>query len=133
MGKRTIVSGTKSIDDLGLRGKIAIIGIAKRLEELFYPGDSIPLYLDKKIRDFKIIQQLRNEAHRFGITHHRDQRSKAALNSSIESIPGIGEKTMLALIQHFKSVKRLKLATEKEISEVVGVSKKIVDFYKIVD
>jgi excinuclease ABC subunit C len=87
MGKRTIVSGTKSIDDLGLRGKIAIIGIAKRLEELFYPGDSIPLYLDKKIRDFKIIQ-LRNEAHRFGITHHRDQRSKAALNSSIESIPG---------------------------------------------
>jgi excinuclease ABC subunit C len=88
------------------------------------------LYLDKKIRDFKIIQQLRNEAHRFGITHHRDQRSKA-LNSSIESIPG-GEKTMLALIQHFKSVKRLKLATEKEISEVVGVSKakKIVDFTK---
>jgi excinuclease ABC subunit C len=79
------------------------------------------LYLDK-IRDFKIIQQLRNEAHRFGITHHRDQRSKAALNSSIESIPG-GEKNMLALIQHFKSVKRLKLATEKEISEVVGVSK----------
>jgi excinuclease ABC subunit C len=133
-GKGQLSAALKSIDDLGLRGKIAIIGIAKRLEELFYPGDSIPLYLDKKSETLKIIQQLRNEAHRFGITHHRDQRSKAALNSSIESIPGIGEKTMLALIQHFKSVKRLKLATEKEISEVVGVSKakKIVDFYKIV-
>jgi excinuclease ABC subunit C len=86
MGKRTIVSGTKSIDDLGLRGKIAIIGIAET-GRIILSRDSIPLYLDKKIRDFKIIQQLRNEAHRFGITHHRDQRSKAALNSSIESIP----------------------------------------------
>jgi excinuclease ABC subunit C len=117
---------------LGLRGKIAIIGIAKRLEELFYPGDSVPLYLDKKSETLKVIQQLRNEAHRFGITFHRDKRSQSALNSSIESIPGIGEKTMLSLIQHFKSVKRLKLASEKEISDVVGVSKakKITDFYK---
>ncbi|MEZ7498257.1 excinuclease ABC subunit UvrC [Flavobacterium sp. Arc3] len=133
-GKGQLSAALKSIDDLGLRGKIAIIGIAKRLEELFYPGDSVPLYLDKKSETLKVIQQLRNEAHRFGITHHRDQRSKAALNSSIESIPGIGEKTMLALIQHFKSVKRLKLATEKEISDVIGGSKakKIVDFYKMV-
>ncbi|MEZ0129877.1 peptidoglycan-binding protein, partial [Flavobacterium sp. LBUM151] len=131
-GKGQLSAALKSIDDLGLRGKIAIIGIAKRLEELFYPGDSIPLYLDKKSETLKVIQQLRNEAHRFGITFHRDKRSKAALNSSVESIPGIGEKTMLTLIQHFKSVKRLKLATEKEISDVVGVSKakKIVDFYK---
>ena len=131
-GKGQLSSALKSIDELGLRGKIAIIGIAKRLEELFYPGDSIPLYLDKKSETLKIIQQLRNEAHRFGITHHRDKRSKAALNSSIESIPGIGEKTMLTLIQHFKSVKRLKLATEKEISDVIGVSKakKITEFYK---
>ena len=131
-GKGQLSSALKSIDALGLRGKITIIGIAKRLEELFYPGDSIPLYLDKRSETLKIIQQLRNEAHRFGITHHRDKRSKAALNSSIESIPGIGEKTMLSLIQHFKSVKRLKLATEKEISEVIGVSKakKIVEFYK---
>ena len=131
-GKGQLSSALKSIDELGLRGKITIIGIAKRLEELFYPGDSIPLYLDKKSETLKVIQQLRNEAHRFGITHHRDKRSKAALNSSIESIPGIGEKTMLALIQHFKSVKRLKLATEKEISDVVGISKakKISDFYK---
>ena len=131
-GKGQLSSALKSIDELGLRGKITIIGIAKRLEELFYPGDSIPLYLDKKSETLKVIQQLRNEAHRFGITHHRDKRSKSALNSSIESIPGIGEKTMLVLIQHFKSVKRLKLATEKEISEVVGISKakKITDFYK---
>ena len=80
----------------------------------------------------KIIQHLRNEAHRFGITFHRDKRSKAALNSSVEGIPGIGEKTMITLLKHFKSVKRLKLATEKEISEVVGISKakKITDFYK---
>jgi excinuclease ABC subunit C len=131
-GKGQLSSALKSIDELGLRGKITIIGIAKRLEELFYPGDSIPLYLDKKSETLKVIQQLRNEAHRFGITFHRDKRSKAALNSSIESIPAIGEKTMLVLIQHFKSVKRLKLATEKEISEVVGLSKakKITDFYK---
>ncbi len=131
-GKGQLSSALKSIDELGLRGKIAIIGIAKRLEELFYPGDSIPLYLDKKSETLKVIQQLRNEAHRFGITFHRDKRSKSALNSSIESIPGIGEKTMLTLIQHFKSVKRLKLATEKEISDVIGVSKakKITDFYK---
>ena len=131
-GKGQLSSALKSIDELGLRGKITIIGIAKRLEELFYPGDSIPLYLDKKSETLKVIQQLRNEAHRFGITHHRDKRSKSALNSSIESIPGIGEKTMETLIKHFKSVKRLKLATEKEISDVVGVSKakKITDFYK---
>jgi len=131
-GKGQLSSALKSIDQLGLRGKIAIIGIAKRLEELFYPGDSVPLYLDKKSETLKVIQHLRNEAHRFGITFHRDKRSKSALNSSIETIPGIGEKTMLTLIQHFKSVKRLKLASEKEISEVVGVSKakKITDFYK---
>ena len=131
-GKGQLSSALKSIDALGLRGKIAIVGIAKRLEELYYPGDSAPLYLDKKSETLKVIQYLRNEAHRFGITFHRDKRSQNALNSSIESIPGIGEKTMTTLIQHFKSVKRLKLATESEISAVVGVSKakKITDFYK---
>ncbi len=131
-GKGQLSSALKSIDALELRGKIAIVGIAKRLEELFYPGDSAPLYLDKKSETLKVIQYLRNEAHRFGITFHRDKRSQSALNSSIDSIPGIGEKTMLTLIQHFKSVKRLKLATEIEISVVVGVSKakKITDFYK---
>ncbi|MCY1494693.1 UvrABC system protein C [compost metagenome] len=130
-GKGQLSSALKSLEELDLRGKIAIIGIAKRLEELFYPGDSIPLYLDKKSETLKVIQQLRNEAHRFGITHHRDKRSKGALKTSVETIPGIGEKTMIALIKHFKSVKRLSQATEKEISDVVGISKakKIADFY----
>lgn len=130
-GKGQLSSALKSLDALELRGKIAIIGIAKRLEELFYPGDSVPLYLDKKSETLKVIQMLRNEAHRFGITHHRDRRSKSALNSSMEAIPGIGEKTMQTLILHFKSVTRLKLATEKEIADVIGVSKakKIFNYY----
>ena len=132
-GKGQLSSALKSLDALGLRGKIAIVGIAKRLEELFYPGDSVPLYLDKKSETLKVIQFLRNEAHRFGITHHRDKRSKAALTNSLESIPGIGEKTMITLMKTIKSVKRLQLATEKEISNVVGLSKakKITEFYRI--
>ena len=130
-GKGQLSSALKSLDELNLRGKIAIIGIAKRLEELFYPGDSVPLYLDKKSETLKIIQQLRNEAHRFGISHHRDKRSKAALQTTLETIPGIGEKTMIMLLKHFKSVKRLAQATENEISSVVGMSKakKIYEFY----
>lgn len=130
-GKGQLSSALKSLDSLGLRGKIAIIGIAKRLEELFYPGDSVPLYLDKKSETLKIIQQLRNEAHRFGITHHRDKRSKSALQTSLETIPGVGEKTMVTLLKHFKSVKRLGLASENEISTVVGLAKakKIYEFY----
>jgi len=131
-GKGQLSSALKSLEALNLRGKIAIIGIAKRLEELFYPGDSVPLYLDKKSETLKVIQHLRNEAHRFGITFHRDKRSKSALQSSMETIPGIGEKTMQTLLKHFKSVKRLKLASESEISEVVGPSKakKIYEFYQ---
>lgn len=131
-GKGQLSAALKSLELLGLRGKISIIGIAKRLEELFYPEDPVPLYLDKKSETLKIIQQLRNEAHRFGITHHRDKRSKGALKTSMESIPGVGEKTMTELIRHFKSVKRLKLAQEEEIAGVVGKSraKKIVEFYK---
>jgi excinuclease ABC subunit C len=130
-GKGQLSSALKSIDALGLRGKIAIIGIAKRLEELFYPGDSVPLYLDKKSETLKVIQYLRNEAHRFGISFHRDQRSKSAINSSMEAIPGVGDKTITQLLQHFKSVKRLQLASETDIAAVVGVSKakKITDFY----
>ena len=131
-GKGQLSSALKSLDELGLRGKIAIIGIAKRLEELFYPGDSVPLYLDKKSETLKIIQHLRNEAHRFGITFHRDKRSKNAIQSELELIPTIGEKTIELLLKHFKSVKRIKEATEEEISEVVGLSKakKISEFYK---
>ena len=107
-GKGQLGAALKSLDVLGLRGKIAIIGIAKRLEELFYPGDSIPLYLDKKSETLKIIQHLRNEAHRFGITFHRNQRSKNAIDSSLTTIPGIGPKTMEKLMIEFKSIKRLK-------------------------
>ena len=131
-GKGQLSSALKIMDELDLRGKIAIIGIAKRLEELFYPGDSVPLYLDKKSETLKVIQQLRNEAHRFGITFHRDKRSKASLVSSMDTIPGIGEKTMETLIKQFKSVKRLKLASEKDISAVIGLSraKKIIEFYQ---
>ncbi|WP_289022393.1 excinuclease ABC subunit UvrC [uncultured Salegentibacter sp.] len=131
-GKGQLSSGVKALEALGLRGKIAIIGIAKRLEEIFYPGDSIPLYLDKKSETLKIIQQLRNEAHRFGITFHRNKRSKSALNTELEEISGIGEKTVIELLKQFRSVKRIKEASEKELAEVIGVSKAaiIYKYYK---
>ncbi len=131
-GKGQLSSAVKSLDELNLRGKIAIIGIAKRLEELFYPEDPIPLYLDKKSETLKILQQLRNEAHRFGITHHRNKRSKGAIQSQIETIPGVGEQTRIKLLKHFKSVKKLKEATLQEISLVVdsAKAKKIYDFYQ---
>ncbi|MCM4155125.1 excinuclease ABC subunit UvrC [Gramella sp. AN32] len=122
-GKGQLSSGVKALEILGLRGKIAIIGIAKRLEEIFYPGDSIPLYLDKKSETLRIIQQLRNEAHRFGITFHRNKRSKTALNTELESIPGIGEKTVIDLLKHFRSLKRIKEASEKELAEIIGSSR----------
>lgn len=132
-GKGQLSSALKSLDDLGLRGKITILGIAKRLEEIYYPGDSVPMYLDKKSETLKIIQHLRNEAHRFGISFHRDKRSKSALQTSMETIPGIGEKTMVALLKQFKSVKRLAAAAEEEIAKVVGPAKarKIKEFYQI--
>ncbi|WPY98871.1 excinuclease ABC subunit UvrC [Christiangramia sp. OXR-203] len=122
-GKGQLSSGVKALDTLGLRGKIAIIGIAKRLEEIYYPGDSIPLYLDKKSESLKIIQQLRNEAHRFGITFHRNKRSKTALNTELESIAGIGEKTVIDLLKNFRSLKRVKEASEKELAEVIGAAR----------
>lgn len=130
-GKGQLSSALKSLDALNLRQKIAIIGIAKRLEELFYPDDPIPLYLNKKSETLKIIQQLRNEAHRFGIEHHRNKRSKSALNTELESIPGIGEKTIVELLKEFKSVKRISHAKLDELEDVVGVSRaqKIYNYY----
>ncbi|PIB27238.1 excinuclease ABC subunit C [Maribacter sp. 4U21] len=122
-GKGQLSSALKSLDVLGLRGKIAIIGIAKRLEEIYFPEDPIPLYLDKKSESLKIIQQLRNEAHRFGITFHRNKRSKAAINSELEGIKGIGEKTAKELLKSFKSVKRIKEASLPSITEVIGAAK----------
>ncbi|WP_452597041.1 excinuclease ABC subunit UvrC [Pontimicrobium sp. MEBiC01747] len=130
-GKGQLSSALKSLDALNLRGKIAIIGIAKRLEELFYPNDPIPLYLDKKSETLKIIQQLRNEAHRFGIEHHRNRRSKQALNTELETISGIGEKTIVDLLKVFKSVKRIANAKLDELEAVIGKSKaeKIYNYY----
>ena len=130
-GKGQLSSALKSLDALQLRNKIAIIGIAERLEELFYPNDPIPLYLDKKSETLKIIQQLRNEAHRFGIEHHRNKRSKSALNTELETIPGIGEKTIVELLKAFKSVKRISHAKLDELEDVVGISRaqKIYNYY----
>ena len=131
-GKGQLSSSLKSLDALGLRNTIAIIGIAKRLEELFYPDDPIPLYLDKKSETLKVIQFLRNEAHRFGIEHHRNRRSKQALNTVLETIPGIGEQTVIALMKQFKSVKRISEAKKEELEKVIGLSRaqKIINFYK---
>ncbi len=122
-GKGQLSSALKSLDILGLRGTIAIIGIAKRLEEIYFPEDPIPLYLDKKSESLKIIQQLRNEAHRFGITFHRNKRSKAAINSELEGIDGVGEKTAQDLLKSFKSVKRVKEASVEKLAETVGMAK----------
>jgi len=130
-GKGQLSSALKSLEALNLRSKIAIIGIAKRLEELFYPDDPIPLYLDKKSETLKVIQQLRNEAHRFGIEHHRNKRSKDTLATELETIPGVGEQTVITLMKQFKSVKRISEAKFEDLEAVVGVSKahKIFDFY----
>ncbi len=122
-GKGQLSSAMKSLELLGLRGKIAIIGIAKRLEEIYFPEDPIPLYLDKKSETLRIIQQLRNEAHRFGITFHRNKRSKSAIRSELEEIPGIGEKTAGELLKNFKSVKRVREASLEELSKTVGMVK----------
>ncbi len=122
-GKGQLSSALKSLEVLGLRGKIAIIGIAKRLEEIYFPEDPVPLYLDKRSETLKVIQQLRNEAHRFGITHHRQKRSKGAINSELESIEGIGEKTVEQLLRNFKSVKRIKEATIESLAKSIGMAK----------
>ena len=122
-GKGQLSSALLSIDALGLRHKIAVIGIAKRLEEIYYPNDPIPLYLDKRSETLKIIQQLRNEAHRFGVRLHRNRRSKNAVSSSLDNIPGIGDKTIVKLLKEFKSVKRIKEANADELATVIGTAK----------
>lgn len=122
-GKGQLNSSLKSLERLGLRGKIPIIGIAKRLEEIFYPGDQYPLYLDKRSETLKVIQHLRNEAHRFGITHHRNLRSKNSIQTELSLIEGIGEKSIQDLLRKFKSVKRIKEATLKELEEVLPLKR----------
>jgi excinuclease ABC subunit C len=122
-GKGQLSSAVKSLDLLGLRGKIAILGIAKKLEEIYFPGDSIPLYLDKKSETLKILQRARDEAHRFGITFHRNKRSKSSIKSELDQIPGVGPATRDQLLTHFKSLKRIKEGTQKEMIDLLGPQK----------
>ena len=122
-GKGQLSSAVKSLDKLKLRGKVAIIGIAKRLEEIYFPGDSVPLYLDKRSESLKLIQQLRDEAHRFGIIHHRKQRGKDSLGTSLDKIDGIGPKTVELLISHFGSVKKVMEAKKEELEGLIGKGK----------
>jgi excinuclease ABC subunit C len=120
-GKGQLSSAIKSLKLLGIEKQVTIIGIAKRLEELFYPGDQYPMYLDKKSETLKIIQQLRDEAHRFGITAHRKKRDKGTLVTELELIPGIGKTTADKLLKYFKSVKKIKEAAEVELQEIINL------------
>ncbi|MDD3735902.1 MAG: excinuclease ABC subunit UvrC [Bacteroidales bacterium] len=122
-GKGQLSSAMKSLEALGLRGKITVIGIAKRLEEIYFPGDSVPIYLDKNSITLKIIQQLRNEAHRFGINFHREKRSSVMNRSILDEIPGIGEKTKELLLKEFGSVKKISEASLPELERVAGRKK----------
>jgi excinuclease ABC subunit C len=122
-GKGQLSSAMKSIDKLGLREKITVIGIAKKLEEIYFPGDSVPIYLDKNSISLKIIQHLRNEAHRFGINFHRDKRSAEMIKSDLDQIKGIGPKTKEILLKHFESVDKIKSASAGELENLVGPSK----------
>lgn len=122
-GKGQLSSAVKSLKKLGLYGKISIIGIAKRLEELFFPDDPIPLYLDKKSETLKVLQRVRDESHRFGVKHHRIRRKNSTLTSELEEIPGVGEKTITLLLQKLKSVKRIKEAPLEVLEEIIGKAK----------
>lgn len=122
-GKGQLGAALKALEALSLRGKIAILGIAKRLEELYFPGDKYPLYLDKRSETLKVIQRLRDEAHRFGITHHRNRRSKNTFKSELDQIPGIGPATIKELLSKFKSVTKVKEASQEQLTEVVGHSR----------
>lgn len=122
-GKGQLSSAVQALDDMGLRGTIAVVGIAKRLEEIYFPGDSVPLYIDKNSESLRVVQALRDEAHRFGITHHRNRRSHSQISSELASIKGIGEATSTALLRHFKSAKRVREASEADIAAIVGPAK----------
>ncbi|MBT3242693.1 MAG: excinuclease ABC subunit C [Bacteroidetes bacterium] len=131
-GKGQLSAAMKSLEQLNLRGKMTLIGIAKRLEEIYFPNDKIPLYLDKNSESLKLIQQLRNEAHRFGIAHHRNRRTKGTILSELTKIEGIGEKTRDYLLTEFGSVERIAKSTQKELAEKIGPAKArvICDYFK---
>ena len=120
-GKGQLGAALKSLRLLGIERKVTVIGIAKRLEELFYPGDQYPLYLDKKSETLKVIQHLRDEAHRFGITFHRNQRSRKTFVSELENVPGIGKTTVEKVLTEFKSVKKVKEASDEELKKVLNL------------
>ncbi|MBK5203495.1 MAG: excinuclease ABC subunit C [Prolixibacteraceae bacterium] len=132
-GKGQLGMGLKALEDLGLRGKITIIGIAKKLEEIYFPGDSFPLYLNKNSQTLKVIQRARDEAHRFGITFHRKKRSDSFITSELEKISGIGKKTIECLFNEFKSLDNLKKSTYDAVASKIGDSKavKIFDYFKL--
>ncbi len=119
-GKGQVTSALEALGEIGLQGQIAVVGIAKRLNEVYFPGDSIPLYIDKNSETLHVIQRLRDEAHRFAITFHRKQRSKKQVHSALDDVPGIGPKTRTLLLKHFKSLKRIREASEQDLAEVVG-------------
>jgi excinuclease ABC subunit C len=122
-GKGQLSAAVEALDEIGLRGTIAVVGIAKRLEEIYFPGDSYPLYISKTSESLRVVQHLRDEAHRFGITFHRDLRSKGQVKSELDTIKGIGPKTASTLLRHFKSVKRVREASLQEVAAVVGMAK----------
>lgn len=122
-GKGQLSAGLEVLDELGLRGKIALIGIAKTLNEIYFPGDSLPLYIDKNSETLKVVQRLRDEAHRFGITHHRNRRSKGQVHSVLDDISGVGDKTKQLLLRQFKSLKRIREASLEQLAEVIGPAK----------
>ena len=129
-GKGQLSSAVEALKSLGLYGKIPIVGIAKKLEEIYYPEDSIPLHISKKSPSLKLLQQLRDEAHRFAITFHRQKRSKGSVQSELDQIKGIGEKTKTVLLSEFKSVKRIREASMTDLSTLIGLSKaKIIKSY----
>ncbi len=122
-GKGQLSAAVEALDEIGLRGTIAVVGIAKRLEEIYFPGDSVPLYIDKNSESLRVVQHLRDEAHRFGITHHRNRRSKSAIVSELSSIKGIGPGTEQTLLAHFRSVKRISEASLDVLASVIGPAK----------
>jgi excinuclease ABC subunit C len=128
-GKGQLSAALKALEKLELRRKIAIVGIAKRLEEIFFPGDSFPIYIDKRSESLKVIQFMRNEAHRFGITHHRNRRSKSAITSELDDIKGIGPKTKEELLQSFKTIRAIKQLSLEELQRVVGLAKAKIIFH----
>lgn len=122
-GKGQVTSALEALDEIGLHGQITVVGIAKRLNEVYFPGDSVPLFIDKNSETLHVIQRLRDEAHRFAITFHRKQRSKGQVHSALDDVAGIGPKTRTLLLKHFKSLKRIKEASEADLAAVIGPAK----------